>query len=95
MKSADAAFARYPIGFTVRANPSMATLKFNEDGKFLTGTVETDRILTVPPRSLQRSWHSGVRHGRRRPTPTRPCRHWRDRRTTYVTGNAIRKAAPS
>src|SRR5690606_35610880 len=35
----------YPIGFTVAANPSSATVKVNEDGSavVLTGTVETSQ----------------------------------------------------
>jgi len=40
----------YPIGFTVAANPSAATVKVNEDGTatLLTGTVETGQgSLTV------------------------------------------------
>src|SRR5471030_3488757 len=40
----------YPIGFTVDANPSAATVKVNEDGTatVLTGTVETGQgSLTV------------------------------------------------
>ena len=40
----------YPIGFTVAANPSAATVKLNEDGTavLLTGTVETGQgALTV------------------------------------------------
>ena len=40
----------YPIGFTVTANPSAATVKINEDGTavVLTGTVETGQgSLTV------------------------------------------------
>ena len=44
----------YPIGFTVDANPSAATVKVNEDGTatVLTGTVETGQGLGEPPSVL-------------------------------------------
>jgi CO/xanthine dehydrogenase Mo-binding subunit len=89
----------YPIGFTVKANPSMATLKLNEDGTavLLTGTVETGQgsltvlcqiaaeALGIPASDV------AVVSADTDATPVDTGAI--ASRTTYVTGNAIRRAA--
>jgi CO/xanthine dehydrogenase Mo-binding subunit len=89
----------YPIGFTVTANPSAATIKVNEDGTaiLLTGTVETGQgSLTVLAQIAAEEL--GIRPDEitvisadtdSTPMDTGPIAS----RTTYVTGNAIRLAA--
>jgi nicotinate dehydrogenase medium molybdopterin subunit len=89
----------YPIGFTVAANPSAATVTVNEDGTatVLTGTVETGQgSLTVLAQIaaealglatddvLVMSADTDVM-----PVDAGPIAS----RTTYVTGNAVRLAS--
>ncbi|MCC7484400.1 MAG: molybdopterin-dependent oxidoreductase [Burkholderiales bacterium] len=89
----------YPIGFTVSANPSAATVKVNEDGTatVLTGTVETGQgSLTVLGQIA--AGELGVAtddvHVVSGDTDATPMDTGAiASRTTYVTGNAIRLAA--
>ena len=89
----------YPIGFTVRANPSSATIKLNEDGTaiLLTGTVETGQgSLTVLSQIVAEELglspdDIAVVSGDTDTTPVDTGAI--ASRTTYVTGNAIRRAA--
>ena len=89
----------YPIGFTVHANPSTATIKLNEDGTaiLLTGTVETGQgSLTVLAQIVAEEL--GLSPGDiavvSADTDTTPVDMGAiASRTTYVTGNAIRRAA--
>ena len=89
----------YPVGFTVTANPSMATVKVNEDGTaiLVSGTVETGQgsktvLAQIAAEEL------GIAPGDvtivtadtdSAPMDTGPIAS----RTTYVTGNAVRLAA--
>lgn len=89
----------YPIGFTVAANPSMVTVKVNEDGTaiLISGTVETGQgsktvlaqiaaeELGIAPDDV--TMVTADTDGA--PMDTGPIAS----RTTYVTGNAIRLAA--
>ncbi len=89
----------YPIGFTVAANPSAATVKVNEDGTatVLSGTVETGQgSLTVLAQIAAEEL--GIAPGDvtmvtadtdSTPVDTGPIAS----RTTYISGNAIRLAA--
>jgi CO/xanthine dehydrogenase Mo-binding subunit len=89
----------YPIGFTVTANPSSATVKVNEDGTaiVLTGTVETGQgSLTVLGQIAAEELGVAtddvqVVSGDTDVTPMDTGAI--ASRTTYVTGNAIRLAA--
>ncbi|MBI2508794.1 MAG: molybdopterin-dependent oxidoreductase [Betaproteobacteria bacterium] len=89
----------YPIGFTVSANPSAATVKVNEDGTatVLTGTVETGQgSLTVLGQIA--AGELGIAtddvHVVSGDTDATPMDAGAiASRTTYVTGNAIRLAA--
>jgi CO/xanthine dehydrogenase Mo-binding subunit len=89
----------YPIGFTVKANPSMATLKLNEDGTvvLLTGTVETGQgSLTVLSQIAAEALGipaSDVAVVSADTDATPVDTGAIASRTTYVTGNAIRRAA--
>jgi CO/xanthine dehydrogenase Mo-binding subunit len=89
----------YPVGFTVAANPSMVTVKVNEDGTamLVSGTVETGQgsktvlaqiaaeELGIAPDDV--TMVTADTDGA--PMDTGPIAS----RTTYVTGNAIRLAA--
>jgi CO/xanthine dehydrogenase Mo-binding subunit len=89
----------YPVGFTVAANPSMVTVKVNEDGTaiLISGTVETGQgsktvlaqiaaeELGIAPDDV--TMVTADTDGA--PMDTGPIAS----RTTYVTGNAIRLAA--
>ena len=89
----------YPVGFTVAANPSMVTVKVNEDGTamLVSGTVETGQgsktvlaqiaaeELGIAPDEV--TMVTADTDGA--PMDTGPIAS----RTTYVTGNAIRLAA--
>jgi CO/xanthine dehydrogenase Mo-binding subunit len=89
----------YPVGFTVSANPSMVTVKVNEDGTaiLISGTVETGQgsktvlaqiaaeELGIAPDDV--TMVTADTDGA--PMDTGPIAS----RTTYVTGNAIRLAA--
>jgi CO/xanthine dehydrogenase Mo-binding subunit len=89
----------YPVGFTVSANPSAATVKVNEDGTALviSGTVETGQgsqtvlaqiaaeELGIAPNDVTMV----TADTDSAPMDTGPIAS----RTTYVTGNAIRIAA--
>jgi CO/xanthine dehydrogenase Mo-binding subunit len=89
----------YPIGFTVAANPSAATVKVNEDGTatVLTGTVETGQgSLTVLAQIAAETLGIATDDVQvvsadtdALPMDTGAIAS----RTTYVTGNAIRLAA--
>jgi CO/xanthine dehydrogenase Mo-binding subunit len=89
----------YPIGFTVSANPSAATVIVNEDGTatVLTGTVETGQgSLTVLGQIAAEALgiatddvHLVSADTDGTPMDTGAIAS----RTTYVTGNAIRQAA--
>jgi CO/xanthine dehydrogenase Mo-binding subunit len=89
----------YPIGFTVSANPSAATVKVNEDGTatVLTGTVETGQgSLTVLAQIAAEALgiatddvHMVSGDTDATPMDTGAIAS----RTTYVSGNAIRLAA--
>jgi CO/xanthine dehydrogenase Mo-binding subunit len=89
----------YPIGFTVAANPSAATVKVNEDGTatVLTGTVETGQgSLTVLCQIAAEELgvatddvHIVSGDSDMAPMDSGAIAS----RTTYVTGNAIRLAA--
>ncbi|HEX8009331.1 MAG TPA: molybdopterin cofactor-binding domain-containing protein [Casimicrobiaceae bacterium] len=89
----------YPIGFTVTANPSAATVKINEDGTatVLTGTVETGQgSLTVLGQIAAEELGIAtddvyVVSGDTDATPMDAGAI--ASRTTYVTGNAVRLAA--
>lgn len=89
----------YPVGFTVAANPSAATVKVNEDGTatLLTGTVEIGQgALTVLGQIAAEALgiatddvHVASGDTDTTPMDTGPIAS----RTTYVTGNAVRLAA--
>jgi CO/xanthine dehydrogenase Mo-binding subunit len=89
----------YPIGFTVIANPSAATVKVNEDGTatLLTGTVETGQgSLTVLGQIAAEELGISTDdvHVVSADTDTTPMDTGAiASRTTYVTGNAIKLAA--
>jgi CO/xanthine dehydrogenase Mo-binding subunit len=89
----------YPIGFTVAANPSAATVKVNEDGTatVLTGTVETGQgSLTVLAQIAAEALGIATDdvHVVSADTDTTPMDTGAiASRTTYVTGNAIALAA--
>ncbi len=89
----------YPIGFTVSANPSAATVKVNEDGTatVLTGTVETGQgSLTVLGQIAAEELGIATDdvHVVSGDTDVTPMDTGAiASRTTYVTGNAIRLAA--
>ena len=89
----------YPIGFTVAANPSAATVKVNTDGTatLLTGTVETGQgALTVLGQIAAEALGMATDdvHVVSADTDTTPMDTGAiASRTTYVTGNAIIKAA--
>jgi len=89
----------YPIGFTVMANPSAATVKVNEDGTatLLTGTVETGQgALTVLGQIAAQALGISTEdvHVVSADTDTTPMDTGAiASRTTYVTGNAIKLAA--
>jgi CO/xanthine dehydrogenase Mo-binding subunit len=89
----------YPIGFTVSANPSAATVKLNEDGSatVLTGTVETGQgSLTVLGQIAAEALGIAaddvhVVSGDTDATPMDTGAI--ASRTTYVTGQAVKLAA--
>src|SRR6266568_6810898 len=89
----------YPIGFTVDANPSAAAAKVNEDGTatVLTGTVETGQgSLTVLGQIATEALGIATDdvHVVSGDTDTTPMDTGAiASRTTYVTGNAILRAA--
>jgi CO/xanthine dehydrogenase Mo-binding subunit len=89
----------YPIGFTVSANPSAATVMVNEDGTatVLTGTVETGQgSLTVLAQIAAEALGTSTEdiHIVSADTDATPMDTGAiASRTTYVTGNAIRMAA--
>ena len=89
----------YPIGFTVAANPSAATVKVNTDGTatLLTGTVETGQgALTVLGQIAAETLGIATDdvHVVSADTDATPMDTGAiASRTTYVTGNAIIKAA--
>jgi len=89
----------YPIGFTVAANPSAATVKVNEDGTatLLTGTVETGQgALTVLGQIAAEALGIATEdvHVVSGDTDTTPMDTGAiASRTTYVTGNAVKLAA--
>ncbi len=89
----------YPIGFTVVANPSAATVKVNEDGTatLLTGTVETGQgALTVLGQIAAESLGIATDdvHVVSADTDVTPMDTGAiASRTTYVTGNAVKLAA--
>jgi CO/xanthine dehydrogenase Mo-binding subunit len=89
----------YPIGFTVSANPSAATVKVNEDGTvtLLTGTVETGQgALTVLAQIAAEALGVATEdvHVVSGDTDMTPMDTGAiASRTTYVTGNAVRLAA--
>src|SRR5512145_1920848 len=89
----------YPIGFTVSANPSAATVKVNEDGTatVLTGTVETGQgSLTVLGQITAEELGIATDdvHVVSADTDATPMDSGAiASRTTYVTGNAVRLAA--
>jgi CO/xanthine dehydrogenase Mo-binding subunit len=91
----------YPIGFTVSANPSAATVKVNEDGTatLLTGTVETGQgSLTVLAQIAAQALGVATDdvHVVSADTDVTPMDTGAiASRTTYVTGNAVRLAAES
>ena len=89
----------YPIGFTVAANPSAATVKVNTDGTatVLTGTVETGQgALTVLGQIAAQALGIATDdvHVVSADTDTTPMDTGAiASRTTYVTGNAVMLAA--
>jgi CO/xanthine dehydrogenase Mo-binding subunit len=89
----------YPIGFTVAANPSAATVKVNTDGTatLLTGTVETGQgALTVLGQIAAETLGISTDdvHVVSADTDSTPMDTGAiASRTTYVTGNAIVRAA--
>jgi CO/xanthine dehydrogenase Mo-binding subunit len=89
----------YPIGFTVAANPSAATVKMNTDGTatLLTGTVETGQgALTVLGQIAAESLGISTDdvHVVSADTDSTPMDTGAiASRTTYVTGNATVRAA--
>lgn len=89
----------YPIGFTVAANPSAATVKINEDGTatLLTGTVETGQgALTVLGQIAAEALGIAADdvHVVSGDTDVTPMDTGAiASRTTYVTGNAVKLAA--
>ncbi len=89
----------YPIGFTVAANPSAATVKVNEDGTatVLTGTVETGQgSLTVLGQIAAEALGIAADdvHVVSADTDATPMDTGAiASRTTYVTGNAVNLAA--
>ena len=84
----------YPIGFTVSANPSAATVMVNEDGTatVLTGTVETGQgSLTVLAQIAAEALGTSTEdiHVVSADTDATPMDTGAiASRTTYVTGNA-------
>jgi CO/xanthine dehydrogenase Mo-binding subunit len=88
----------YPIGFTVSANPSAATVKVNEDGTatLLTGTVETGQgSLTVLGQIAAEALGIATEdvHVVSADTDATPMDTGAiASRTTYVTGNAVKLA---
>ena len=91
----------YPIGFTVAANPSSATVRVNEDGTatLLTGTVETGQgALTVLAQIAAQALGIATEDVNvvSADTDTTPMDTGAiASRTTYVTGNAVKLAAES
>ncbi len=89
----------YPIGFTVAANPSAATVKVNEDGTatLVTGTVEGGQgSLTVLGQIAAEELGISTNdvHVVSADTDTTPMDTGAiASRTTYVTGNAVQLAA--
>jgi nicotinate dehydrogenase medium molybdopterin subunit len=89
----------YPIGFTVAANASAATVKVNTDGTatLLTGTVETGQgALTVLGQIAAQALGISTDdvHVVSADTDTTPMDTGAiASRTTYVTGNAVKLAA--
>ncbi len=89
----------YPIGFTVAANPSAATVKVNEDGTatVITGTVETGQgALTVLAQIAAEALGIATDdvHVVSADTDATPMDTGAiASRTTYVTGNAVQAAA--
>jgi len=89
----------YPIGFTVSANASAATVKLNEDGTatLLTGTVETGQgSLTVLGQIAAQALGIAADdvHVVSADTDATPMDTGAiASRTTYVTGNAVKLAA--
>ncbi len=89
----------YPIGFTVSANPSAATVKVNEDGTatLVTGTVETGQgSLTVLSQITAEALGIATDdvHVVSADTDATPMDSGAiASRTTYVTGNAVKLAA--
>ena len=89
----------YPIGFTVAANPSAATVKVNTDGTatVLTGTVETGQgSLTILGQIAAETLGIATEdvHVVSADTDTTPMDTGAiASRTTYVTGNAVVLAA--
>jgi len=89
----------YPIGFTVSANPSAATVKINEDGTatLITGTVETGQgSLTVLGQIAAEALGIATEdvHVVSADTDATPMDTGAiASRTTYVTGNAVKLAA--
>lgn len=89
----------YPIGFTVSANPSAATVKVNEDGTamLVTGTVETGQgSLTVLAQIAAEELGISPEEVTvvSADTDSTPMDTGAiASRTTYVTGNAVRLAA--
>lgn len=89
----------YPIGFTVAANASAATVKVNTDGTatLLTGTVETGQgALTVLGQIAAEALGIATEdvHVVSADTDTTPMDTGAiASRTTYVTGNAVKLAA--
>ena len=89
----------YPIGFTVAANPSAATVMVNEDGTatVLTGTVETGQgSLTVLAQIAADALGIATDDVQvaSADTDVTPMDFGAvASRTTYVTGNAVRLAA--
>ena len=89
----------YPIGFTVAANPSAATVKVNTDGTatVLTGTVETGQgALTVLGQIAAQALGIATDdvHVVSADTDTTPMDTGAiASRTTYVSGNAVMLAA--
>jgi CO/xanthine dehydrogenase Mo-binding subunit len=89
----------YPIGFTVAANPSVATVKVNTDGTatLLTGTVETGQgSVTILGQIAAETLGIATEdvHVVSADTDTTPMDTGAiASRTTYVTGNAVVLAA--
>jgi CO/xanthine dehydrogenase Mo-binding subunit len=89
----------YPIGFTVMANPSAATVQVGTDGTatVMTGTVETGQgALTVLGQIVAETLGIATDdvHVVSADTDTTPMDYGAiASRTTYVTGNAVKLAA--